>query len=191
MLYGHRRSGSLAVELALAEIGADYEVRDIDLETEAQRDDTYAAVNPQRKIPALVTPAGETLTEFVAIFLTLEARHPDAGLSPQDQAARAQALRWLLFVATEIYPMVEINDYPERFAPTLNVAPGVRAVALRVCAGRSSRQKSPATRIYCRPGFASRTSTSPSSAAGTARCMASGQSSQSGSVDGGGEQTSG
>ena len=35
ILYGHRRSGSLAVELALAEIGADYEVRDIDLETEA------------------------------------------------------------------------------------------------------------------------------------------------------------
>ncbi|MEC7657848.1 MAG: glutathione S-transferase family protein, partial [Pseudomonadota bacterium] len=64
-----------------------------------------------------------------AILLTLDARHPDAGLLPQDQAARAQALRWLLFVATEIYPMVEINDYPERFAPTPNVAPGVREVA--------------------------------------------------------------
>jgi len=129
ILYGHRRSGSLAVELALAEIGADYQVRDVDLETEAQRDDDYAAVNPQRKIPALVTPAGETLTESVAILLTLETRHPDAGLLPQDQTARAQALRWLLFVATEIYPMVEINDYPERFAPTPSVAPGVREVA--------------------------------------------------------------
>ena len=30
--------------------------------------------------------------------------------------ARAQALRWLLFAATEIYPIVEINDYLERFA---------------------------------------------------------------------------
>lgn len=28
---------------------------------------------------------------------------------------RAQAMRWLLFVATELYPIVEINDYPERF----------------------------------------------------------------------------
>ena len=127
--YGHRRSGSLAVELALAEIGADYEIWDIDFEAEAQRDDTYRAVNPQRKIPALVTPTGETLTESVAIFLTLEARHPDPGLLPQDQAARAQELRWLLFVATEIYPMVEIKDYPERFAPNPNVAPGVREVA--------------------------------------------------------------
>ena len=102
----------------------------------------------------------------MAILLTLKARHPDAGLLPQDQAVRAQALRWLLFVATEIYPMVEINDYPERFAPTPNVAPGVREVARDVRVGRSSSQKSPATRIYRRPGFASRTSTSPSSAAG-------------------------
>ena len=29
---------------------------------------------------------------------------------------RAQALRWLLFTATEIYAIMEINDYPERFA---------------------------------------------------------------------------
>ena len=45
-LYGHRRSGSLAVEMALAEIGADYEVCDVDLEAEGQRDAGYAAFNP-------------------------------------------------------------------------------------------------------------------------------------------------
>ena len=39
------------------------------------------------------------------------ARHNAAGT-----LARAQALRWLLFAATEIYPIVEINDYPKRFA---------------------------------------------------------------------------
>ena len=129
VLYGHRRSGSLAVEMALAEIGADYEVRDVDLETEAQRDEAYASVNPQRKVPALVTPSGETLTESVAILLTLDDRHPEAELLPRDAAERAQALRWLLFVATEIYPVVEINDYPERFSPTEETAAGLRDVA--------------------------------------------------------------
>ena len=193
MLYGHRRSGSLAVELALAEIGADDEVRNIDLATEAQRDDTCAAVNPQRKIPALVTPAGETLTESVAILLTLEARHPDAGLLPQDQAARAQALRWLLLVATEIYPMVEINDYPERFAPTPNVAPGVREVALEVACAQADRRGRNRRRpvfivVRVLPHGPLHRRRQP---LGTARCMASGQSSQSGSVDGGGEQTTG
>ena len=71
----------------------------------------------QRKIPALVIDDGPVLTESVAILLTLDERHPEAGLlPPKGSVERAQALRWLLFAATEIYPVVEINDYPERFA---------------------------------------------------------------------------
>jgi len=129
ILYGHRRSGSLAVEMALAEIGADYQVRDVNLEAEAQRGDDYASVNPQRKVPALVTPLGETLTESVAILLTLDRRHPEAGLLPKNETERARALRWLLFIATEIYPIVEINDYPERFSPIPDAVSGIREVA--------------------------------------------------------------
>ena len=115
--------------MALAEIGADYEVREVDLETAAQRDDSYAAINPQQKVPALLTPAGELLTESAAILLTLDARHRDAALMPKDPVERARALRWLLFIATEIYPIVEINDYPERFSPTEDTAPDVREIA--------------------------------------------------------------
>lgn len=130
ILHGSRRSGSLAVELALAEIGASYEVRDVDLQVHAQRDESYAAINPQRKLPTLVTPAGETLTESAAILLTLAERHPDARLlPPAGSADRAQALRSLLFIATELYPVVEINDYPERFAPTADSAAATREVA--------------------------------------------------------------
>ena len=45
-LYGSRRSGSLIIELALSRLGASYEVVNVDLETQAQRSDSYAAVNP-------------------------------------------------------------------------------------------------------------------------------------------------
>ena len=107
------QNGIIAAQLA--EIGVAYRVRDVDLEAEAQRDASYASVNPQRKVPALVTPLGETLTESVAILLTLDQRHPDAALLPTEDTERARALRWLLFLASEIYPIVEINDYPERF----------------------------------------------------------------------------
>ena len=49
--------------------------------------------------------------------MTLDECHPEARLMPPaGSPERAQALRWLLFVATELYPIVEINDYPRRFA---------------------------------------------------------------------------
>ena len=123
-LYGSIRSGSLAVELTLAEIGVAYEVHAIDLRADAQRDAAYTLVNPQQKLPALRTPEGDLLTESVAILLTLDERHPDAGLLPAPATAeRAVALRWLLFISTELYPVVEINDYPERFtAPSANAS---------------------------------------------------------------------
>lgn len=129
-LFGSKRSGSLAVEIALAEIGASYEVRDIDLNIDAQRQQSFAAINPQRKIPVLQTPTGETLTESVAILLTLDERHPQAQLMPPAGSPdRARALCTLLFIATELYPIVEINDYPERFSPTAGDTDAVQAIA--------------------------------------------------------------
>ncbi len=116
VLHGCERSGSCIVELALAQAGVAYELRQVSLTDYAQRDADFRALNPQRKLPALVTPAGEALTESVAILLTLDERHPEAKLLPAaGSSARARALRWMLFVATEIYPVVEINDYPDRF----------------------------------------------------------------------------
>jgi GST-like protein len=133
VLYGEDGSGSGIVEMALVAIGAPHEVRHVSLGTDQQRATGYANVNPQRKLPTLITPAGETLTESAAILLVLDERHPDARLLPAPGTSeRAQALRWLLFAATELYPIVEINDYPARFAPSPESAPAVREVARRI-----------------------------------------------------------
>src|SRR5258705_13896972 len=119
IIHGARGSGSSIVEAACAEIGADYEVRDLNVRAEEQQGDEYAALNPQRKLPTLEVDGSEIITESVAILLTLDERHRDAGLlPPPGSRQRAQALRWMLFLATELYPIVEIIDYPERFAPS-------------------------------------------------------------------------
>ncbi len=130
-LYGNRGSGSCMVELALAEIGVAYERHDVDLNAEEQLSSGYTAVNPQQKLPALVTAQGEVLTESAAILLTLDERHPQASLMPAPGSVeRARALRWLLFVVAELYPLVEINDYPQRFAPPGTLDPaGIREAA--------------------------------------------------------------
>ena len=125
-LYGERGSGSCIIEATLAEIGAEFSLKDIDLGSDEQRGEEYAKINPQRKLPSLRTPEGEVLTESVAILLTLMERHPDNALLPTDKKERAQALRWLVYVAAELYPIVEINDYPERFTPDSACTDGVR-----------------------------------------------------------------
>lgn len=115
-LYGDLGSGSCAVELTLAELGAPYTTHNVDLGSDAQRAAGYQDVNPVRKLPSLRLPCGDITTESVAILLTLLDSHPDHQLLPAvARRERAQAWRWLLFVATELYPIVEIIDYPERF----------------------------------------------------------------------------
>jgi GST-like protein len=131
-LYGDRGSGSCIIEAALADIGAEYVIKDIDLGSDEQRGEEYARINPQKKLPALVTLTGEVVTESVAILLTLIERHPDNALLPVAANDRAQALRWLLYAATELYPVIEINDYPERFTPDSGCVAGVRERAREI-----------------------------------------------------------
>jgi GST-like protein len=129
-LYGDVGSGAGIVEVALALAGVPYELHSVSLDRSEQRSEAYARLNPQRKLPALVTPSGETLTESAAILLVLDERLPAARLFPLARTPeRAQALRWLIFAAAELYPLIEIVDYPERFTPHGASAPAVKEMA--------------------------------------------------------------
>jgi len=115
-VYGTKGSSNFAIEAALTIAGADYDFVDVSLGTNAQREEAYALINPTRKIPALRLPTGEVVTESSAILFTIADRHPQKKLLPPSGSAdRAVAFRWIAFFASEIYPMVEIEDYPERF----------------------------------------------------------------------------
>ncbi|HWA02794.1 MAG TPA: glutathione S-transferase family protein [Rhizomicrobium sp.] len=116
ILYGDRGSGAFSAEAVLAETGAPYEFELVSLDRNEQREPRFLAINPSGKMPALRLPEGNIVTESLAILLTLADHFPNARLiPPQGSAQRTQAYRWLAFMASEIYPMVEISDYPERF----------------------------------------------------------------------------
>jgi glutathione S-transferase len=137
ILYGDKGSGAFCVEAALAEAGAQYECHAISIHDNEQKSPAYLAINPSGKLPALKLPDGSVVTETAALLLLIAERHPQAALLPlAGTPERAQALRWLAFMASEIYPMVEISDYPERFAPQ-----GVEAEALRLKARDRVRER--------------------------------------------------
>jgi glutathione S-transferase len=129
-IFGDKGSGAFSAEAVLAEAGAPYEFRHVSLEKNEQRKPEFLAINPSGKIPALRLPEGEVITESAAILLTIADHFPNARLlPPQAGPARAQAYRWLAFMAAEIYPMVEVSDYPERFAPQGDGAEALRQKA--------------------------------------------------------------
>lgn len=126
IIWGAPGSGSGIVEAACAELGVDYETRDLDARNSEHRGAAYGALNPYRKMPTLEV-GDKIVTESVAILLTLDERHPESGLfPPPGSRERTQALRWMLYLATEIYPLVELDDYPERFATTPEAAAALR-----------------------------------------------------------------
>ena len=137
IVFGDRRSGAFAVESALAEAGVKYEFHLVSLEKNEQKSPAFLALTPSGKMPALKLPSGEIVTESAAILLTIADRFPQAGLIPPHATfARAEAYRWIAFMASEIYPMVEIVDYPQRFAPD-----GAEADALKVRAIARIRER--------------------------------------------------
>jgi len=136
-IFGDLRSGAFSAEAALAEAGAPYEFHRISLDRNEQKEPKFLAVNPSGKVPALRLPEGEIVTESAAILLTIADHFPNAKLLPPAAgAARGQAYRWLAFMASEIYPMVEISDYPQRF-----VTEGEEAHALRARVQKRIRER--------------------------------------------------
>jgi len=136
-IFGDKGSGAFSTEAALAEAGAPYAFHAVSLQENEQKKPEFLALNPSGKVPALRLPEGEVMTESAAILLAIADRFPDARLlPPEGSTARAQAYRWLAFMTSEIYPMVELSDYPERFAPE-----GAEAEALRGKARERIRER--------------------------------------------------
>ncbi len=114
-LYGARGSGSGIVEAAFAVLQEPIELRDLNARDGEHHGEAYRRINPLGKMPALVAEDGAVLTETLAILLWLDGKHPGRLLPTQTSPERGEALRLLCVLATEIYPLVELTDHPERF----------------------------------------------------------------------------
>ncbi len=117
LVYGAAGSGSVPVEAALTLLGAPYSVVERVVWADKATAEQMAAVNPQKQIPALVLPSGELMTESAAILVHLADSHPQSGLSPAwDSPMRPRFLRWMTYVAAQIYSLYWIRDDLSRLA---------------------------------------------------------------------------
>ena len=102
-LYFAPGASSMAVHIALHEIGAPFESRPLSFKRD-MRAPELLALNPEGKVPVLLVD-GRPLTEVAAILFYLAKRFPDAALLPRDDLeADAQALSWMSFIASTLHP---------------------------------------------------------------------------------------
>jgi glutathione S-transferase len=103
-LYFAPGSSSMAVHIALHEIGAPFEGRPMSFKKNDLRSSEFLALNPEGKVPVLLIE-GRPLTEVAAILFYLAKRFPEAELLPRENPeAEAQALSWMSFIASALHP---------------------------------------------------------------------------------------
>lgn len=69
----------------------------------------FRAVNPQMRLPVLVTTDGDLLIQSLAIIEYLDETHPEPPLLPADPLARAKARALAQLIACDIHPLNNIG----------------------------------------------------------------------------------
>lgn len=90
-LYFGPGASSMAVHIALHEIGAPFDAKPISFAKKETRTPEFLALNPAGKVPTLIVD-DTPLTEVAACLLYLAKQFPQAGLLPADLLAEAQAV---------------------------------------------------------------------------------------------------
>jgi maleylacetoacetate isomerase len=115
-LYSYfRSSAAYRVRIALNIKGIAYETVPVHLIKDGghNKRPEFRAVNPQMRVPALVTPAGDVLIQSLAIIEYLEETHPEPALLPKDPIARAKVRALADLIACDIHPLN--NTSPLRY----------------------------------------------------------------------------
>jgi maleylpyruvate isomerase len=110
-----RSSAAYRVRIALNLKGIAYETSPVHLIKDGghNKRPEFRAINPQMRVPVLITPAGDVLIQSLAIIEYLDETHPDPALLPKDPIGRAKARALAELVACDIHPLN--NTSPLRY----------------------------------------------------------------------------
>lgn len=109
-LHGYfRSSAAFRVRIALNLKGIAYDDAFHHLRKGEHLQPDYAALNPQKLLPALQFDDGSVLTQSLAIMEYLEETHPAPPLLPRDPVGRARVRSLALIPACEIHPLQNLR----------------------------------------------------------------------------------
>ncbi|MEO6857756.1 MAG: glutathione S-transferase family protein [Solirubrobacteraceae bacterium] len=111
LLYNNMLSGNCyKVRLLFAQLGIEYERREVDVFDRSGRREKLGELNPALRVPVLLLDDGRALAESGAIIF-----HFAQGTDylPDDQFERAQVLQWLFFEQDSLEPNIAVLRFYE------------------------------------------------------------------------------
>ncbi len=109
LLYSNPLSGNCyKVRLLLAQLGTEYELRELDVVDRSDRVAVLGGLNPTLRVPTLVLDDSRPLAESGAILLYLAEGSP---YLPEDRYERAQVAQWLFFEQYEVEPQIAVARF--------------------------------------------------------------------------------
>jgi glutathione S-transferase len=109
LLYDNDISGNCyKVRLLFAQLGIDYERREMSVFDRSNRPEVLGGLNPALRVPTLVLDDGRTLAESNAILCYFAEGTP---LLPEDRFERAQVLQWLFFEQYSHEPFIAVARF--------------------------------------------------------------------------------
>ena len=115
-LYMHRNSYAMTTHLALEELGVDYDVTWFNVHREEEFPDDFLALNPNARVPLLITPDGPVY-ESAATMMYLSEHHGGRFMPGTTDPKRGRFLQWMFYLMSTFQPEVLIQFHAERYFP--------------------------------------------------------------------------
>jgi glutathione S-transferase len=132
LLYDSGESGNCyKVRLLFAQLGIEYERRELSVYDRSNRPDVLGGMNPALRVPTLVLDDGRTLGESNAITWYFS---DGTDYLPGDPFERAQVLQWLFFEQYDHEPNIAVA----RFWKLAGIDPGPDQIAAKRAGGEKA-----------------------------------------------------
>jgi len=119
-LYSWPAPNGHKVQILVEELAIAYTLIPINITTGAQHEDSYVAINPNRKIPAIVDHApldgGPPMTVFETGAILLYLAEKEKRFLPEDLRQRSEVLQWLFWQVGGLGPMMGQAQHFARYA---------------------------------------------------------------------------
>ena len=115
-LYAHKNSYAMSSHLLLEELGAHYEVVWFNVHDEDQFPADFLQLNPNARVPTLVTPEGP-IYESGAILVYLSEKHGGAFMPALGDSRRGVFWQWLFYLMSTFQPEVLVQFNAQRYFP--------------------------------------------------------------------------